>query len=292
LIEDNSMAEFPALPTFTDAIIADTAHLNNEEFGAYYRLLMFAWRTKDCSLPDDDRRFSTMLGVTLTRWRKTLRPVVSEFWQVSDGKWKQKRLTKERAFVTEKSKKAKKSADTRWRDKSLENNETENADASAKHNDQQGSSICSGDAPTPTPIKTLKQQPDSYESGRERLEPEGKEALAEIAEPLPPIPGCLDRRHKKPTSVKPEADDVTLYRRGREVLGKKAGGVVTKMKNAVGVEEALGIVELAATKADPAEYVGGVLRAKEKANGGHVYTPQGELPPDLDAKRRELKGLD
>lgn len=32
------MAEFPALPLWTDAYIGDTAHLTNEEHGVYLRL--------------------------------------------------------------------------------------------------------------------------------------------------------------------------------------------------------------------------------------------------------------
>lgn len=92
------MAEFPALPLWTDAYIADTQHLTNEEHGVYMRLLMFAWRTPDCALPDDDRRLAIMVGVTAKKWA-TLKPTVMAFWTMKDGAWVQKKLTSEREFV-------------------------------------------------------------------------------------------------------------------------------------------------------------------------------------------------
>ena len=92
------MAQFPALPLWTDAYIADTQHLTNEEHGVYLRLLMFAWRTPDCSLPDDDRRLALMVGVTPKKWA-SLKNAVMVFWSLEDGRWMQKRLTSEREFV-------------------------------------------------------------------------------------------------------------------------------------------------------------------------------------------------
>jgi len=70
------MAEFPALPLWTDAYIADTQHLTNEEHGVYLRLLMFAWRSPDNSLPDDPMRLATMVGMTMFKWRR-----------VDDSRW-------------------------------------------------------------------------------------------------------------------------------------------------------------------------------------------------------------
>ncbi len=80
------MADFPALPLWTDAYIADTTHLTNEEHGVYLRLLMFAWRSPGCSLPDDDHRIAIMVGVTPKKWQ-SLRPVIEPMWLVREGKW-------------------------------------------------------------------------------------------------------------------------------------------------------------------------------------------------------------
>lgn len=40
------MAEFPALPLWTDAYLADTAHLSYEEHGLYFHILMTMWRRR------------------------------------------------------------------------------------------------------------------------------------------------------------------------------------------------------------------------------------------------------
>lgn len=86
------MAEFPALPLFTDAYLADTRHLTAEEHGAYLLLLMYAWRTRGCALRDDDRYLARVIGVSAYRWRR-LKPVLMEFFTIEDGLWRQKKLT-------------------------------------------------------------------------------------------------------------------------------------------------------------------------------------------------------
>lgn len=91
----------PAIPFFGDAYIADTRHLSLEEHGAYLQLLMIAWRADDCALPDDDKRLAQMLGISAARWGK-LKGTVMAFWTVTEGRWIQKRLQKERKFVSEK----------------------------------------------------------------------------------------------------------------------------------------------------------------------------------------------
>ena len=92
------MADFPSMPLWTDAYIGDTQHLTNEEHGVYLRLLMFAWRTQDCSLPNDDKRLAIMVGVTGGKWAK-LKPTIMEFWALDGDVWRQKKLTKERAYA-------------------------------------------------------------------------------------------------------------------------------------------------------------------------------------------------
>src|SRR4051812_21801143 len=55
------MAEFPALPLWTDAYLADCGHLSDAEHGRYFLLLMAMWRAPECRLPNDNdwlaRRF-------------------------------------------------------------------------------------------------------------------------------------------------------------------------------------------------------------------------------------------
>jgi uncharacterized protein YdaU (DUF1376 family) len=87
-----------SLPIFGDAYLADTQHLTLEEHGAYFKLLLCAWRTEACELPADDKRIATMLGVSAGKWGK-LKPAVLAFWTRTETGWQQKRLSKERDYV-------------------------------------------------------------------------------------------------------------------------------------------------------------------------------------------------
>jgi len=93
------MAEFPALPIFTDAFIADTLHLNALQTGAYFMLLMVAWRTKTCSLPDDDDRLAAFSRLDKRTWLKN-KDVIMAFWHRNNaGEFYQKRLSDERKLA-------------------------------------------------------------------------------------------------------------------------------------------------------------------------------------------------
>lgn len=92
------MAEFPALPLWTDAYLGDTTHLTTIEHGAYLLLLMTAWRTRDCQLPDDDRLLARYARLNSQQWKR-MRPIIAAFFIVEDGVWRQGRLTDERGAV-------------------------------------------------------------------------------------------------------------------------------------------------------------------------------------------------
>ena len=119
-----------SLPIFGDAYLADTQHLTLEEHGAYFKLLLCAWRTAACELPADDKRIATMLGISAGKWGK-LRPAVMAFWTRTETGWQQKRLTKERKFIDEKVAKNILAANARWNDNPLKTNETGNAGGNA-----------------------------------------------------------------------------------------------------------------------------------------------------------------
>ncbi|WP_294390387.1 DUF1376 domain-containing protein [uncultured Sphingomonas sp.] len=88
------MAEFPALPLWTDAYLGDTTHLTTFEHGAYMLLLMIAWRSQGCFLPDDDALLARYTRTTPDKWRK-LKPVLQPFFTVKEGGWHQARLQDE-----------------------------------------------------------------------------------------------------------------------------------------------------------------------------------------------------
>lgn len=123
------MADFPTLPFHTDAYLADTEHLSLEEHGAYLKLLMVAWRSPGCSLPDDDKRIAIILGVSIRRWRDVLRPVIEPFWTIEGGFWRQKKLTKTREHVAKISLERRKAAEAKHRPKPLHCPETGPANA-------------------------------------------------------------------------------------------------------------------------------------------------------------------
>jgi uncharacterized protein YdaU (DUF1376 family) len=122
------MAEFPALPLWTDAFIADTIHLDATETGAYMMLLMCAWRSPDNSLPIDDKSLRKFSRCDAREWRR-IRETVLAFWDDEDGRLRQKKLTKVRYAVSKKSRQAESAARVRW----LKTKETPDADASSPH---------------------------------------------------------------------------------------------------------------------------------------------------------------
>lgn len=89
------MAEFPAIPLWTDAYLSDTRHLTAAQHGAYLLLMFTAWRTKDNSLPDDDDKLSSWAAMDKRTWLKN-KKIVMSFWCKTDGVWRQKRLDDER----------------------------------------------------------------------------------------------------------------------------------------------------------------------------------------------------
>lgn len=101
------------IPLFPDAYLRDTTHLSTEEHGAYFLLLMAAWGSEDCTLPNDERRLAALAKVPVNRWRK-IAPTVLEFWSYEKGRLFQKRLQKEWRYVREKRGKARAAIEARW----------------------------------------------------------------------------------------------------------------------------------------------------------------------------------
>lgn len=107
------MSQYPVFPLWTDAYFGDTRHLTTIEHGAYLLLLMTAWRTQDCCLPNDDKLLARYAGLSPAQWKK-MKPTILHFFKIKDGKLFQLRLNDEREAVKSKSKKAKANAKARW----------------------------------------------------------------------------------------------------------------------------------------------------------------------------------
>lgn len=76
----------PWMPLYVADYLADTAHLNAAQSGAYLHLIMHYWMNG--GLPDDNRQLSLIARMTTAEWRKA-RPIIQQFF--SDG-WKHKRI--------------------------------------------------------------------------------------------------------------------------------------------------------------------------------------------------------
>lgn len=160
------MADFPQMPLWTDAYIGDTQHLTNEEHGVYLRLLMFAWRSPDCSLPADDKRIAIMVGLTPGRWAK-LKPTIMAFWWLDGNAWRQKKLTKERAYAEKKRKQKISAGKASAEAKSRKSNDTETTDVGA---DVVTESATAEQLPNPNPIPTVEEgKPSSPRKRKTRI---------------------------------------------------------------------------------------------------------------------------
>ena len=135
------MAQFPSLPLWTDAYLGDTTHLTTLEHGAYLLLLIAAWRSPNCRLPNDDKMLARYTKLTPTQWKR-IKPMILSFFDEKDNWLYQGRLSDESSFVKQKSKRQSDKAKARW----LKYKETPDAVAS--------SGDSRGNAPTPTPTPT------------------------------------------------------------------------------------------------------------------------------------------
>lgn len=137
------MAELPALPFWTDAHLADTLHLSNEQQGIYLKFLMVAWRSSECALPDDDAVLGGIARMSPRAWRR-MKPSIMAFWELGeDGLWRQKRLTKTRKDVT------------RWRQQRVDAGKASAQKRASENNapDQRSLSLRANGTPTEGPTK-------------------------------------------------------------------------------------------------------------------------------------------
>ena len=178
------MARFNGLTFWTDDFLADTFHLDAEETGAYVLLLMAAWRSPACDLPDDNKLLARYARCSSRRWALHMRRTMLPFWGVADGRWTQKRLTLERAATEIRTLKSSQAAQKRWsqsenrpasilrvgRDKLLNSNETSHANASSRH----PPSICLEDASRASAGLGLESKKDTPLSMRARMSVRGE----------------------------------------------------------------------------------------------------------------------
>jgi uncharacterized protein YdaU (DUF1376 family) len=143
------VAEFPALPFWTDAYLADCQHLSWAEHGIYLMLLVHMWRSPDGKIPNNDLWLAKRLRCSEGDVANAVRPIITEFCKC-DGNWIwQRRLIDELTWVRKKQRKNTVSAKARW------NKEKTDANAQSTHMQSQSERISERNAPTPTPTPTI-----------------------------------------------------------------------------------------------------------------------------------------
>lgn len=155
------MAEFPAIPLWTDSYLADCSHLSDAEHGRYMLILIAMWRSPECRLPNDDEWLARKFRRTVEQVREQLRPIIAEFCK-TDGNWIwQERLLRERQHVKKSSKKQSDRAKSRW------NKDKDESRGNATH----GTAAAMPPTPTPTPHREENSAREIIEDfDRERIE--------------------------------------------------------------------------------------------------------------------------
>jgi uncharacterized protein YdaU (DUF1376 family) len=93
------------IPLFPDAYLRDNYRLTLEQHGLFLMLMMEAWNSDDCTLPDDAKALADIVGIPTKKFAAIAGPVLSR-WTREGGRIYQKRLLKEWHWVKEKSAKA------------------------------------------------------------------------------------------------------------------------------------------------------------------------------------------
>lgn len=141
------MAEYPALPLWTDAYLADTHHLDDADRGRYDLILITLWRAPKQRIPDDDEWLARRFNRSVERVQAELRPIIMEFCATASGWITQKRLSREWKFVEKRVRQRRSAANSRW------NKDKEPCGRTSER-------ISARNAPTPTPTP-----PDSVTNG-------------------------------------------------------------------------------------------------------------------------------
>lgn len=108
------MADYSALPLFTDAYMRDCWHLSDAEHGRYLLLLILIWQSPECRIPNEPEWIARKMRRSAEEYETQIAPLIKEFCS-STGNWiSQKRLTKEFAYVKKRINQRSGAANSRW----------------------------------------------------------------------------------------------------------------------------------------------------------------------------------
>lgn len=70
--------------------------------------------------------------------------------------------------------------------------------------------------------------------------------------------------------IEPPSPEAQVYTQGKEVLGQKSGGLITKLIKAHGLDETARLLVQASGKSDPVEWIAGVIRNGSTMSGEEI----------------------
>ena len=222
------------MPFFPADFFADTEDMTPDGAKAYLFLLGHAW-IRSAKLPNNDSALARMARLSPRAWAAIKSEVMDHWTLGEDNHWRQQRLQKEWDFVCTSIERKRKSGSlggqATSRKKTNRINETTAASAT---------------------VFPLHARASSALHVEESLSP-----------------SCSDRASTESPNGDSKSDDsdldAMLYRRGKSVLGDKAGGMITKLKKSAGLGGALEILDAARRKESPIEYVAGAIRSARRS---------------------------
>ena len=177
------------MPLYVADYLADTSHLKLAEHGAYFLLIIAYWRGQK-PLPNDDERLCRIVGLSKREWLK-LRPILQNFFQISDRFWSHKKIdfliAEAQQNSDRNSERARKAAEKRWNDDATSiapSNAPSNARAYPQAMLQGMLDECS--SPSPTSLKEEKKETTNVVSKEKAVRgtrlPEGWEPPPDVME--------------------------------------------------------------------------------------------------------------
>jgi len=147
--------------------LKDTAHLSLLEHGVYTRLLD-VYYTRDCGIDASD--VARLIGARSKDEKAALQAVLSEFFVLQGGIYTQDRCDREIARYQDKQRKAKASADERW--KQSKRNANASPDAMRTHSEGSTDGMHRAPVPSPQAPDTRPKETARAVSARDPDEPE------------------------------------------------------------------------------------------------------------------------
>lgn len=225
-------------PKYTGDYAQKTRHLSMLEHGAYTLLMDYYYSTEK-PIPANAPGLHRVCMAFAEEEQDAVQSILKQFFILQDDGYHNKRIDEEIVKKQEIAENRRKAAEKSHRSRKKPANGGANQGAKDPAN---AGANAGANADTSTATATVVSKEDTL-TGQE------------------PPPG-------DPPDDKPPSLDKLLFDLGREVLGSKAGGVVTKLKKAKGEAGAYSVLEISRTKSNPMEYVQGAMRG-----GGDAQEP-------------------